>query len=239
VLKERNIALLQVRDSDKARLHEQECFAEACGLEGNRLEYLDLIHGPLLEWSRLEGFDAVLIGGAGAHSAVDDHPFTAPLARTMERWIEEGRPVFGSCWGHHFLAKILGGDLVHDRSTGEVGSFDITLTTSGQEDALFGKVPKVFVAQLGHHDRVARLPPGAVELAYSERCRNQAFKLEGVPVYGTQFHSELDAKHLLYRLNMYSAAYLDQTTVAEEVAQSLQPSPYVRPLLRRFLELFA
>ena len=236
-MNDKRIGLLQVRDTDKARVHEQECFAEACGAAGSRLEFRDLVKGSGLEWSQVDDWDALLIGGAGAHSAVDDHPFTEPLTEVVLRWIEGGRPVFGSCWGHHFLAKALGGEVVHDRPTSEVGSFSITLTERGENDPLFGDMPNVFVAQLGHHDRVKCLPPGAVELAYCERCRNQAFKFDDKPVYGTQFHSELNAEALLDRLSMYKEEYLDQDEAPSDVSQAIRPSPHVRSLLRRFLEL--
>lgn len=238
-MKSKRIALIQVRESEEARLHEQECFADACNVAPDQLIFLDLVHGPQLEWDHVEDLDALLIGGAGAYSAVENYPFTGALTQVVLRWISAKRPVFGSCWGHHFLARALGGELVHDRSMSEVGTFPITLTSSGQVDLLFQKMPQSFMAQLGHHDRIVRLPPGAVELGYSERCRYQAFKLEDRPVYGTQFHSELDSEALLLRLNMYRDTYLDENLVLEDIAQAVKPSPYVRSLLRSFLELFA
>lgn len=237
-MKNKQVTLLQVRDDETARIHEQECFANAGRLAIEDLQCIDLVHGPRLEWSQVDRSNALLIGGAGAHSAVEDHPFTESLTEVVLRWIEVGRPIFGSCWGHHFLAKALGGEVVHDRAGSEIGSFPITLTPRGGEDPLFEKVPETFVAQLGHHDRVKRLPPGAVELAFSERCRNQAFKLESRPVYGTQFHSELDAEHLMDRLRMYDEEYLDEETNVQSIAEALRSSPHAHTPLRRFLEQF-
>ena len=40
-------------------------------------------------------------------------------------------------------------------------------------------------------------------IAFSSSCRNQAFCLEGYPVYGTQFHAELLPKQLVERLTMF------------------------------------
>ena len=40
---------------------------------------------------------------------------------------------------------------------------------------------------MGHHDRVSVLPDGAVELARNDTAPYQAFRLDGLPIYGTQF----------------------------------------------------
>ena len=58
---------------------------------------------PQIRWRDVESAHAVLIGGAGAYSAVHTHPFTEPLSEVVQRLIEEDRPIFGSCWGHQFL----------------------------------------------------------------------------------------------------------------------------------------
>ena len=231
-----HVVLAQVRDDPRAETQERHCFRQATGLGREEMECVNLVAEPKVTWQRIRAADALLIGGAGAHSATRDYPFTGPLEETTARAIEEGMPVFGSCWGHHFLARLLGGELVTDPEAEEVGTFDVTLTAEGRRDPLFDGFPPSFTAQLGHHDRVSRLPPGAEELAFSALCRNQALRLPGRPVYGTQFHSEMNEAQIRARLEMYRENYLGER--AEEIVSSCRPSPWADRLLGRFVERY-
>ncbi|MGH9382638.1 MAG: diguanylate cyclase [Thermoanaerobaculia bacterium] len=228
------VLLLQVRDLADAERHEGACFVDGSGLGGEAFSYRNLVFQPEIAWADVGPFDILVIGGAGSHSATEEHPFTAPLADVVRRWVEAGRPLLGSCWGHHFLAWAFGGEAIIDPEREEVGTFDIWLNAEGQADPLLAGTPSPFAAQLGHHDRVATLPPGFVELAYSARCRNQIIRRSGTLVYGTQFHCELDETSLRERLAMYSQAYLDGRPVDSVAAR---PSPEPRRILRRFFEL--
>ncbi len=221
-----------------AEAHERQCFLEVAGLQSDELECINLVRRPMLSWRLVRHADAVLIGGAGDHSATETYPFSLPLRDTVCRMVEENRPLFGSCWGHHFLVQALGGTIVSEHSAGEVGSFEIELTAAGLRDPLFEGFPRRFAAQLGHHDRVVELPSGSDELACSDRCRYQVLRVRGRPVYGTQFHSEMNEQHLRDRLMMYRETYLAEQSAPAELSKSLRPSPEVERLLRRFLELY-
>jgi GMP synthase (glutamine-hydrolysing) len=166
-----------------------------------------------------------------------EYAFTAPLAELVRRLIDDGRPLFGSCWGHQFIAWALGGKVEHQPERGEVGSFPIELTAAGAADPLFAGLPSRFTAQLGHHDSVVELPPGIEELARSELHRNQALRVAGKPVYGTQFHSEMNVGHMRERLMMYRDAYLPMAGAEDEIDRILAPSPHADTLLGRFLAL--
>jgi GMP synthase (glutamine-hydrolysing) len=194
------------------------------------------VEEPQIGWHDVESADVVLIGGAGSHSATVDYEFTGPLTEVALRWIEAGRPLFGSCWGHHFLARALGGRVVEDLEREEVGTFDIQLTEAGRADPIFRDVPHSFTAQLGHHDRVFARPAGFEELAYSSRCRNQVLRMSGKPVYGTQFHCELDEVRIRERLAMYQEEYVDPGRTIAQIPVAASPHP--PRLLRRFLELY-
>ena len=233
------MVLVQVRGDEAAEAQEQLCFLETAGLEPEEMDCINVVREPDVSWSRVEAADVLFLGGAGAHSATREFDFTRPLGDLVSRWIEEGRPLFGSCWGHHFLVQMLGGEVVTDHAAGEVGTFDIELTEAGANDPLFADVPKRFAAQLGHHDRVEKLPTGCEELAFSDRCRHQALRLSGRPVYGTQFHSEMNESHLQARLMMYRDTYLEERTGEDELSATVRPSPHAERLLARFLDLYA
>lgn len=234
----KTVVLLQVRDEPEAQEQERLCFLESSGLEPEELETVNLVEDPALSWRKLSEADAVMIGGAGAHSATHRYPFTDPLESVVHRIVDEGKPMFASCFGHHFLVQALGGDLETDHHRGEIGTFDIELTTSGRSDPLLSSFPADFAVQLGHHDVVVNIPDRVQELAFSEKCRYQMLRVVGKPVYSTQFHPEMSEQHLQTRLEMYRHSYLADQTADEEVSLPLRPSTWADKLLSRFLDLY-
>ena len=230
------VVLLQVRDDEHAEAQERLCFLEACGLEPQQLTSVNLVTQPEVSWPQIESADALIVGGAGAHSATHPYPFTAGLESLIRQAVAASKPFFGSCFGHHVLVTALGGRVVTDHAAGEVGTFDIDLTTAGHEDPLLEGFPGRFPAQLGHHDRVTVKPPELVELAFSNRCRYQLLRVVDKPVYSSQFHCELTDQHLKARLEMYRDTYLAEETAREELSSTIRPSPWADSLLRRFLE---
>ena len=235
---EPSVLLLQVRDEPRAEEQERLCFLEAAGLRAERLTCHNLVREPRVSWSRVRRADVVMVGGAGAHTVTREYPFSRPLRETLLRLVDEGKPFFGSCYGHHALVEALGGLVVTDHATGEVGTFAVDLTEAGRRDPLFDGLPSRFPVQLGHHDRVARLPRTLVELAASDRCRYQALRVPGRPIYSTQFHSEMTVEHMTARLIWYRDGYLAERATPEEVSRMLRPSDDSARLIRRFFELY-
>jgi len=150
-------------------------------------------------------------------------------------------PLFGSCWGHQFIARAFGGSVVYDNTRSELGTHHVQLTEAGKADPLFESFPESFLAQMGHQDRVAELPEGAIELATNNAAPYQAFRLADAPIYGTQFHSELDADGERQRLITYRDHYpaMQQDHFFQETLDSLRPTPDVDDLLFHFLQIFA
>jgi GMP synthase (glutamine-hydrolysing) len=233
------VRLLQIRERPAVIAEEQAAFRERCGLDAHQILPTNVLHEPLTT-ELLDGVDAVLIGGAGAYSVTQTYPWTASLVALCHACAERGVPTFGSCWGHQFLARAFGGRVIHDPDRAELGTHTIRLTPAGREDALFGDLPPELAVQMGHHDRVAELPPDAVELAVSNTAPVQAFRLAGAPIYGTQFHSELDCARLRHRLVTYRPYYpeLADEAVFQRIFDSVLPTPHADGLMRRFLETF-
>lgn len=232
------MVLLQFRSAERAREQEKSCFQVGSGLQGDELIARDVLSEPALRWEEVADADAVLLGGAGEHSATEQHAFSSYLESVLQRLLEEDRPVFGSCFGHHVLAQVTGGRVVTDPTRQELGSFDIELTDAGRVDALLTGLPERFTAQLGHHDRVAALGPDVIELAVSERCPCQMLRVVGKPAYGAQFHAEMDAADVLERLQIYLDGYLPAEESLEDVKRRLRPSPTALVVLRRFVERY-
>jgi GMP synthase (glutamine-hydrolysing) len=233
------VLLLQVRDHRQAELQERECFVGLSGLAPDRFRYHNLFERPELTYADARAADLVVIGGAGAHSVTEQHSFSRPLAAFVERWVGDGRPLFGSCFGHQFLAQALGGRVETDLARKELGTLDVELTDAGAADPLFAATPRRFAAQFGHNDRVVELPRGGVDLAFTELCPTQAFRIADRPVWGCQFHVELDPDRMVQRASIYRGGYLPDEGALERLRASLRPSPDASRLFARFLTLAA
>ena len=232
------VVLIQIRGLPQAERHEIWCVRQCTGLAPEQLYPWNVVKRPQVRWSELRDADAILIGGSGDHSVTRDYPFMPWLEDVVRNAVAAGKPLFGICWGHHMLARALGGRVATDPASEEVGTFAVQLCPVGIEDPLFADVPASFSANLVHHDCITELPPGFVELARSERCRCQAIRLTGQPVYGTQFHGEMTSDQLRRRLLMYRSEYIETEEEAETVVAGLRQTDEARRLLRRFLELY-
>jgi GMP synthase (glutamine-hydrolysing) len=232
------ITLIQLRRQNAALHQERECFATACRIPTSTLRCINLVDSPHIGWAHVADAQAILIGGAGDFSVTEEHGFTPWMREVLLRLVEEQRPVFGSCWGHQFLATTLGGRVITDSERGEVGCFLARLHETAAEDPVFGGLPRTFHVNLGHKDRVSELADGWTTLAATDRCPNQAIRFGDGPVYGTQFHPELDERRLLERLEIYAAAYVPDPEEQDRVRRGLRPTPEAETLIDRFLAAF-
>lgn len=234
------VRLLQVRLREDILAEEQGTFRDRCGLSVGQLLPTNVIRDPLTP-DLLDGVDAVMIGGAGAYSVTRTYPWTRSLVDFIEEIDAREIPLFGSCWGHQFIARAYGGRVVHDPERTELGCHWVHLTEPGQTDPLFSDFPASFRANMGHQDRVAVLPDSAVELATNDTAPFQAFRIDGKPIYGTQFHSELNAECERQRLIAYREhyAHVHDDEVFERIIATLAETTEVDRLLRHFLERFA
>jgi GMP synthase (glutamine-hydrolysing) len=229
------VLLLQVRDHRAAELHEQRCFLDRLGLAPERLTSVNVAAEPVPAVGGAARADLVVLGGAGAHSAYLDYPFTERLLELVRELVERDRPFFGSCFGHQFLGRAMGGTVVHDAVNEEVGTFDVELTEAGRRDPLFAGLPESFPVHLGHHDRIDRVPDGVVTLAASARCAQQVIRVTGRPAYGSQFHCEMTDRDMRERVLMYASEYLAGEDPVGELSRRLRPTPVADGLLARFV----
>ena len=230
--------LLQARDADDPmREHEVESFARAFRCTSDRIHVFDLLSGVPSE-PALARADVVLLGGSGDYSVASGGPWLPAALDTMRELHEFSKPTFASCWGFQAMARALGGEVVKNHDQAEVGTATLTLTPEGERDPVFGPLGSRFQVQIGHEDIVTKLPPGAVRLASSDRVENEAFRLEGAPIYCTQFHPELDRAGLIARVETYPE-YLGLTGHAtlEEFAMATPETPEAEAILRRFLRV--
>jgi len=132
-------------------------------------------------------WDGVIIMG-GPMSANDPLPGLAAELALIEQAVQDHVPLLGICLGAQLIAKALGAR-VYRNDRKEIGWAPVTLTEAGQGDPLFQGIESP--AEFFHwHGETFDLPAGARWLAYSEKCRHQAFAYGG-NVYGIQFHPEI------------------------------------------------
>ena len=113
------------------------------------------------------------------------------------------------------------------------------MTAAGRADPLFGALPAVFDAFVGHKEAVRVPPPDAVVLATSSACPVQAFRI-GANVYATQFHPELDVPGIETRIDVYrDAGYFAPDEVEALLARVRSADVTSAPdVLRGFVERY-
>ena len=234
------VRLIQIRERPAVLQEERDTFIERCRIRADQLVVTNAL-SDVLDESLLDDIDAVLIGGAGAYSVTHTYAWTDDLMGVVTACYDRRVPLFGSCWGHQFIARAFGGTVVQDPARAEMGTHEVELTEAGQADPLFSDFPTRFTAQMGHQDRVSILPAEAVDLARTAVAPYQAFRITDRPIYGTQFHSELDAARERQRLFAYRAFYTEAQDEAafEATLATLRDTPDVDRLLETFLQLYA
>lgn len=114
-------------------------------------------------------------------------PWLGPEKEFLRRCIDRGTPVLGICLGGQLIARALGARVVRNPQK-EIGWFDVT-RAPGAELHPLGKHWPDRVELFHWHGDTFELPEGAVLLASSAACPNQAFAW-GDRVLALQFHCE-------------------------------------------------
>src|SRR4051794_24931091 len=149
--------LLATRPEDVAADGEYEAFLRFGGLRESELHRIRLEQRSLGR-IRLEDYSGLIMGGSPYNSSDPDDTKTevqlrveAELAGLLDEVVAEDFPMLGACYGVGTIGTHEGA--VVDRTYSEpVGPVTVTLTEEGREDALFGVLPPVFEAFVGHKE---------------------------------------------------------------------------------------
>ncbi len=124
----------------------------------------------------------------GPMSVNDDLPYIHRERETIVTAVARRQPVLGICLGSQLIAQALGAR-VYRNAGKEIGWYPVHFAEAAAQDPLLRGVASH--QEIFHwHGETFDLPPGAVHLAWSEACRNQAFRV-GNLIYGFQFHLEV------------------------------------------------
>ena len=131
----------------------------------------------------------IVLGGPMNVEDRDSRPHLQTEIDVIGDAIAQGKPVLGICLGAQLLAHALGARIQRHRCS-EIGWYDVATTDHGRDDpvlAPLGAALPVFQ----WHGYTFDLPAGAVHLARTATCENQAFR-HGTNAYGFQFHLEVN-----------------------------------------------
>lgn len=115
------------------------------------------------------------------------YSWLADEKRFIEQAIAAGRRVLGVCLGAQLVADVLGAK-VYANADKEIGWFPVEATQAASESGLFAAFPRQIDVFHWHGDTFD-IPAGAMHVAHSAGCANQAFVYDE-RVVGLQFHLE-------------------------------------------------
>jgi len=156
---------------------------------GFRIRYVNFGRTPDAQ-PNIDKYDGLIIlGGPMCVDQTESHPHLLTEISAIRQAMERQMPVLGICLGAQLIARALDAQ-VKRNPVKEIGWYDVTPTEAGNSDPLFkcfNGTEKIFQ----WHGDTFDIPHGAVHLASSPECANQAFRY-GDRTYGLQFHLEVD-----------------------------------------------
>ncbi len=152
---------------------------------GYEVTYTRFFQGDDLPNPKVVDFLVVMGGPMSVHDEAL-FPWLADEKAFIRECIEQGKRVLGVCLGAQLMAAAMGAR-VYPNKVKEIGWWPVQ-GTEVVGDSLF-HFPPVFEAFHWHGDAF-ELPRGAIQLARTEGCENQAFQL-GRRAIGLQFHLEV------------------------------------------------
>lgn len=126
----------------------------------------------------------IAMGGPMSVNDERDYPWLKAEKAFIREAVKRGRTVLGVCLGAQVIASALGAR-VFANTHKEIGWFPVQAVSPDGDAFRFPPQATVF----HWHGETFDLPPGAVHLARSAGCENQAFQI-GRSVIGLQFHLE-------------------------------------------------
>lgn len=136
--------------------------------------------------------DGIIITGSAA-SLMEPPSWAELLVQRVAEAAERGVAVLGLCFGHQLLARALfGPEAVRRAPQPELGWIEIERC---EEDTLFLGIDRNFTCFVSHKDEVnpdhSDFRKATRILAGSPSCSVEAFRVLERPLWGVQFHAEM------------------------------------------------
>jgi GMP synthase-like glutamine amidotransferase len=191
----------------------------------------------------------VVMGGTMSVNDEAAHSWLAAEKAFIAATVQEDRRVLGVCLGSQLVAAALG-QRVYATSGPEIGWFPVRVRREAAASRTFAGFPPSFTPFHWHGDTFD-LPEGAIHLAESDACRNQAFEIEfdggpsrgGALALALQFHLEATEASVAAMCEADPAALARHASAggADPLSPALlrgEPARYalLRPLLHDLLD---
>ena len=139
--------------------------------------------------SRLSRYDQLLITGSELFASQDNED-DEKIFKVIRHFLNHNKSILGICYGHQILAKaILGSKACRKAEKPEFGWKKVKL----DPNPLFEGIENP-VSYESHYDEVCNLTDDFRVIASNDDCPIQAFQYKKQPVWGVQFHPEVDYK---------------------------------------------
>lgn len=138
---------------------------------------------------RADAYSAIMITGSAACVTAPE-PWMDFVIDMLQDAKAARVPVLGICFGHQILAAaVFGMDAVRKSQTPEIGWFQVRALHG--EHPMFSDLDDKFTAFMSHFDEVRRCD-GMTVLARTDRCAVAGYHVDGFPMWGVQFHPEME-----------------------------------------------
>ncbi len=127
--------------------------------------------------------DGLLLSGGAPRVGVD-----GTLGNCADYIDQLDIPILGICAGHQFLARHFGGSAAPGK-TPEFGAVDMDIQDAG---GILDDIESPTQVWASHHDEVDVVPESWTVLASSETCPVQVMRHNERPLYGMQYHPEVE-----------------------------------------------
>ena len=193
---------------------------EHASIEQRRLEREEL--GPV----NLDDYSAVLLGGSPFNNlelmkSLLQLRVEREIGTLVAECIDRDFPVMGACYGIGAVGTAIGARL-SDRYAEEAGPVTVSRAEAAGTDDVLANIPDSFDTLVGHKEAIDGLPcdPRVTVLVTGTACPTQMFRV-GNHVYATQFHPELTAEALEFRLRLYAhLGYTSTETFESQIAKA-------------------
>ncbi len=137
--------------------------------------------------SDLSPYSHLLIMGSEL-LASEENTDNEKVSDVIRHFVEKKKAILGICYGHQMIAKTISGRKVcRKRKVPEFGWKKIEIKTN----PLFRGI-KNPVFYESHYDEVYNLDKDYQIIATNDDCPVQAFQYKNLPIWGVQFHPEVD-----------------------------------------------
>jgi GMP synthase (glutamine-hydrolysing) len=137
-----------------------------------------------VSFDSIKDADALILSGGAPRVAMD----AERMGNNGEFLDEAEFPILGICAGMQFMVNHFGGS-TGPADSPEFGRVDLNVH---KQDGLFLDLPETFTVWASHNDEAKTVAEGFIVTASSSSCPVEAIESKNRPLYGLQFHPEVE-----------------------------------------------